>query len=147
MPDDKSLEFKRTEEFESLYANNTQFESTLWDLKLTFGQVDLAQSAIEQHTSMALPWPHAKLAAYYMLVNVTIHQANNGLIFIPPSVIPKRPDPSDPTIEGPNGKKLVEYLGWIHDQFFGSNPYVPPEVAKYDDLAAEKPPEGSEPKP
>ena len=142
MPEDKPLEFKRDEDFTSLYANNTQFESTIWDLKLTFGQVDLANSAIEQHTAMALPWPQAKLAAYYMLVNVTIHQANNGLIFIPPLTLPKRPDPSDPTIEGLNGKKLVEYLAWIYDQFFGSKPYVPAEVAKYDD-----PPPSSEPKP
>jgi hypothetical protein len=67
-----------------------------------------------------------------MLVNVTIQQANNGLIFIPPSVLPKRPDPSDPSLEDPHGKKLVEYLGWIYDQFFGNNRYVPPEVAKYD---------------
>jgi len=81
---------------------------------------------------MALPWPQAKLAAYYMLVNVTIQQANHGLIFIPPAVLPKRPDPSDSGVEGPGQKRLVEYLGWIYDQFFGSNPYVPPEVAKHD---------------
>jgi hypothetical protein len=141
MPDARPLEYTRDEDFVSLYANNTQFESTLWDLKLTFGQVDLANSKIEQHTSMVLPWPQAKLAAYYMLVNVTIHQANNGLIYIPPAVLPKRPDPSDPTIEGPHGKRLVEYLGWIHDQFFGSNPYVPPEVAKYDNLPEGNPEE------
>lgn len=131
MPDEKPLEFKRDEDFTSLYANNTQYESTLWDLKLIFGQVDLSKSAIEQHTAMALPWPHAKLVAYYMLINVAVHQAQNGTIVIPPSVLPPRPNPLDPSVE-PVGKRVVEYLAWIYDQFFGDNPYIPPEVAKCD---------------
>ena len=121
------LEFKRDDEFASLYANNTQFESTLWDLKLTFGQVDLAASKIEQHTAIALPWPHAKIAAYFLVVNVMFHQAQNGGIYIPESVIPLRPDPSNPALDA-NGKKTTQYLAWIHDQFFGPNPYVPPDL-------------------
>lgn len=132
MSDNKPLDYKRSEEFESLYANNTQFESTLWDLKLIFGQVDLAQGAIDQHTAIAMPWPQVQIAAYYLLINLNIHQANNGKIFIPPGVLPPRPDPEDPSVEGQNGKKLVEYLAWIHDQFFSATPYIPPQVAKYD---------------
>ena len=131
MSEDKPLEFKRDEEFTSLYANNTQFESTLWDLKMLFGQVDLAKSAIEQHTAMALPWPHAKIAAYYMIVNVILHQSNNGNIFIPPNIVPKRPDVNDPEIPDDNGRQVVAYLAWVHDQIFGATPYIPPEVAAF----------------
>ncbi|HTB12832.1 MAG TPA: hypothetical protein VK752_14725 [Bryobacteraceae bacterium] len=131
MPEDKPLDFKRDEDFTSLYSNNVQFESTLWDLKLLFGQVDLAKSVIEQHTAMAVPWPYAKIAAYYMMVNVILHQSNNGNIFIPPNVMPTRPNPDDPTIPDDNGRQVVAYLGWVHDQVFGTDPYIPPEVAKF----------------
>jgi hypothetical protein len=130
-PDQPKLETVRSEEFENLYSNNVQFEATLWDLRLFLGQVDLGDQKIVQHTAVNLPWPQAKIAAYFMLVNVVIHQALNGPTVIPQSVIPPRPDPSDPANAQFN-KGTLEYLGWIHDQFFGTDPYVPPAVAACD---------------
>ncbi|HTS51011.1 MAG TPA: hypothetical protein VMH05_23860 [Bryobacteraceae bacterium] len=128
------LENARSEEFEDFYANNVQFEATLWDLRLLFGQTDLAAQKVNQHTGMSLPWPQAKLTAYFMIVNVIAHQATNGNIIIPDFVVPVRPNPSDPALE-PMQKKTVEYLGWIYDQFFGTEPYIPPAVAAYDEPA------------
>jgi hypothetical protein len=130
---DKQLQIQRSEEFESLYANSVQFEASVWDLKVLFGQVDQAKSCIEQHTAVSLSWLQAKIAAYFLVVNILIHQAQIGAINVPPAVLPPRPDPSDPTIEP--YKAVAEYLAWVHDQFFGSDPYVPPNVA-----AAQQPP-------
>lgn len=121
----------RDEDFTSLYASNVQFESTLWDLRLLFGEVDVAQSKITQHTSMALSWPMAKLVAYYALVNVIFHQNNTGQIFIPTHLLPPRADPNEPSLDVA-GKRVAAYLAWVHDQFFGATPYVPDAVAAYD---------------
>jgi hypothetical protein len=67
-----------------------------------------------------------------MLVNLVVQQSLNGNVFIPLSVAPPRPNPSDPA-NAQFDKRLIEYLGWIHDQIFGSNPYIPPAVAALDD--------------
>lgn len=143
MPEDKTT-FKRHEDFVSLYANNVNFELSVWDLKLIFGQLDQSRPefSIEQHTAITLPWPQAKIGVYYMLLNLMIHQSRNGAINIPASVLPPRPDPNDPAAE-PSYKPALEYLAWIHDQFFSSQPYVPPAVqAANDALASESnPPE------
>jgi hypothetical protein len=62
-----------------------------------------------------------------MLVNLVIQQSLNGNVFIPKNVTPPRPNPSDGAASAyPKG--TVEYLGWIHDQIFGSDQYVPPVV-------------------
>ncbi|HEY1219527.1 MAG TPA: hypothetical protein VGF03_11360 [Bryobacteraceae bacterium] len=130
MPDpvDK-LDFRRNEEFASLYANNVQFESSVWDLKIMFGQLDQAKgpNVIEQHTAMTVSWPEAKIAAYFLLVNIIGYQSANGPIQIPSVVVPPRPDPNNASLDEA-GKKVIEYVAWIHDQFFGPNPFVPPSA-------------------
>ena len=127
------LEQTRTDEFENLYANNVRFESTLWDLRLIFGQVDLAANQMVQHTAINIPWPQVKIATYFMLVNLVIHQSLNGNILIPGSVLPQRPDPAN----APYDKPTIEYLGWIYDQIFGSDPYIPPAVKAHDEQKPE----------
>jgi hypothetical protein len=126
------LALTRSEEFENLFANNVRFESTLWDLRLMFGQVDLAAKQIVQHTAINIPWPQVKIASYLMLVNLVVQQALNGNVFLPPFVMPPRPNASDPAF-AEFDKRLVEYLAWIHDQMFGSDPYIPPAVAAIDE--------------
>ena len=131
MPDDPTQKpidkvvFTRDEDFTSLYANNVQYEASVWDLKIVFGELDQSKgpSVVEQHTAVTLSWPEAKIAAYFMLLNVLGHQARNGFIQLPSSVIPPRPDPE--TVEA-NDKDLVRYFAWVHDQFFSDHPYTPP---------------------
>ena len=128
------LKFERDENFESLYANNVQFESSVWDLQLVFGQLDQSipkAAVVAQHTAITLPWPQATIAAYYLLINVIVQQSQNGPIQLPERVIPSRPDPSDPALDSV-GKKLIEYLAWVHDQFFGPNPFAPPSPSPAD---------------
>jgi hypothetical protein len=128
MPEEQKIAFQRGDSYESLYANNVQFEASVWDLKAIFGQLDQAESRIEQHTAITMPWVHVKIAAYYLLMNVIAHEAIEGPIKVSPRVTPPRPDSADPTVEA-SAKPTVEYLAWVHDQFFGSNPYIPPSVA------------------
>ncbi|MGA2327762.1 MAG: hypothetical protein ABSH05_15880 [Bryobacteraceae bacterium] len=128
MPEEDKIKLQRAEDFEALYANNIQFETSVWDLKLIFGQLDQGKSCVEQHTAITLPWVHAKIAAYYFLLNLVFQQAIEGPINVPARVVPPRPDPSAPDVEVA-AKPTLEYLAWLHDQFFGSNPYVPPNVA------------------
>jgi hypothetical protein len=129
MPDAPGIKFEREEGFTTLYANNTQFEASAWDLKIIFGQLDQSKgvdAVIQQHTAMTLSWTHAKLMAYFLLANVIAQQARTGFISVPPAVIPPRPDRSDPTLDNEEARRAVDYLAWVHDQFFGPNPFVPP---------------------
>jgi hypothetical protein len=130
------LELTRTEEFESLFANSVRFESTLWDLKLMFGHVDLAAKQIVQHTAINIPWPQVKIATYFMLVNLVVHQSLNGNVFIPDFVMPPRPSSSNPAFAQMD-KRVIEYLAWVHDQIFGPDPYIPPAVAAVEEQKPE----------
>lgn len=126
-------EHRRTPEFISRYANNVQFESSVWDLKLLFGELDQSTDphAIQQHTSVILPWQQARLIAYFLIVNTTINEAQNGRMSFPSRLVPPRPDPGDPSLDE-TGKRVITYLAWVHDQFFSPNPYIPPEVSALD---------------
>ena len=125
------IEFKRDDEFASLYANNVHFESSVWDFKLLFGQLDQSQgtdqTVIDQHTAVTIPWLQVKLMAYFLTINLTFHQNRNGLIQVPPGVLPNRPDPTNTELDE-SGRNVMTYAAWVWDQFFGSEPYIPPGV-------------------
>jgi hypothetical protein len=89
------VEFSRHDNFESLYANNIQFEASEWDLKILFGELDLrgGKVAVEQHTAMNIPWVQAKLLLFYLGVQVAINEKINGPIRIPKTVLPPEPPP------------------------------------------------------
>src|SRR5580698_4093433 len=86
--------FWRNENYEALYANNVQFESTEWDLKMIFGELDMGRkdgAGVEQHTAITVPWAQAKLLIYYLQLNVGIYEKIFGKIKIPDSVLPPEP--------------------------------------------------------
>jgi hypothetical protein len=140
MADENQTKFERVEDFASYYANNVQFEASAWDLKLIFGQLDQSQQpvVVEQHTAMTMPWSHAKIMAYFFIVNIIIHQGQHGMINIPSAVIPPRPNPLDPELDEV-GRKTIGYLAWVHDQFFSPSPYLPPEVSAASPVPADAP--------
>ena len=116
MEDQSSLGFARDEDFESLYATNVNFEPSVWDLKLIFGQLDQSsgQTVVKQHTAIAIPWIQAKLMAYYMEVQIAIHDVDFGSVAVPPSVVPPFPDPSKLDLQGNQiAETMVKYLGLI----------------------------------
>jgi hypothetical protein len=81
---------RKEDGFTSHYANNVRYESTVYDLKLIFGQTDLSEGTevVRQHTSVALPWPLVKLLLYYLRLNLEVHELYNGKVTIPPQQIP-----------------------------------------------------------
>jgi len=109
-------------------ANNLLFEASVWDLKLLFGQLDQNRHndrvIISRHTAVTIPWMQAKIMAYFLVVNLALHQSEDGFIEVPERILPPKPQTEGPGIN----PDLAKYMTWIHEQFFGPNPYVPPGV-------------------
>ena len=95
-PTERRIE--RDEEFASLYANNVLFETSVWDLKMIFGQLDLTRKppTVEYHTAIAVPWLQAKIMSYYLQANLALYESEHGRLMIPPGV---HPPPLEPMAE------------------------------------------------
>ncbi len=73
---------ERSTDFHSYYANNILFESTAWDMKLTFGHIDNASVTpllIKNDCSVTIPWPQAKLALFWLRLHVEGAEAEVGV--------------------------------------------------------------------
>jgi hypothetical protein len=122
-PESKSI-FRRHENFESWYANNAQFWASEFDLRMTFGELNVSGEKVEvqQHTAMTVSWLQAKLMLYYLSINIGLHELSHGKIPIPPSLLP--PDPEPPTAEqletDPNANNMYEFIKTARAQFFES---------------------------
>jgi hypothetical protein len=109
------------EEITSDYANNVLLESTIWDLKLIFGEFSQRTGSVEWHTSMTIPWAQAKLLSHYLQVNVEVWESNNGRITIPEIMIPKPPPPLTPEQEkDPKMKAAFETISRHNQKFVES---------------------------
>jgi hypothetical protein len=85
------LTFTRVEDFVAAYANNIQLQPSVWDLKLVFGELDQSSGradVVEQHTSVTLSWPEAKLLHYYLALALLGHELEDGKIYLPKRVLP-----------------------------------------------------------
>jgi hypothetical protein len=120
-PKDRRPDFTRHENFENWYANNVQYESSEWDLKMIFGQLDQSggQRTVEQHTAMTMSWQQAKICAYYLRVNILLAEMLYGKISLPLSIWPVEPTP--PTekeqIEAPLAQAAYELLKQVYDEW------------------------------
>lgn len=84
---------QQTEDFVSRYANYAHLQSSLWDLRISFGQVDTESgNKVPINVSVTLPWPQVKVLAYFIGVHLSAHEADNGRIRIPPGIIPPAPE-------------------------------------------------------
>lgn len=83
------VEFKHTEDFSSLYANSVRLESSVWDLKLIFGELDQSagKEVVMQHTAISLPWVQVKLMIHLLQVNLAGHELENGKVHVPLRVV------------------------------------------------------------
>jgi hypothetical protein len=76
------LKYERTEQFVSSYANSLILESTAWDIKLIFGLVEQvagtmpAEAVVKQHLAVTIPWSHAKLALFWLRLQVEAAEAS-----------------------------------------------------------------------
>jgi len=109
------------DELESLYANNVMYESSVWDLKLLFGQLEQTSGSetVDFHTAMTVPWQVAKLMIYFLRLNVAIHEMENGQIRINPRVLPPEPAPLlPPEFENNERAKRVHEMALkLHAEF------------------------------
>ncbi len=89
-PTPEQRTFKRIDDFVTGYANNVQFEPSAWDLKMVFGELSQIPGnvSIEQHTSITVSWPEAKMMSYYLQVQILIHEFLNGRIQVPKNAWP-----------------------------------------------------------
>jgi len=118
--------FQRTANCISGYANNVRFESTVHDLTLVFGQSDLSTGTevIKQHTAITIPWTVAKLALYYLGININFHELYNGGIPVAPNQIPPAfPEPSaDTRAKDPHAVEAFNLGQKLRDEFISALP-------------------------
>lgn len=120
-PEQPQPKNQRSPDFESLYANNFAFESSVWDLKILFGELDQTLGTIDQHTAMTIPWSGAKLLVYYLATNIAAQEIINGEIKLPPAVIPPEPPPlPDEHKDNPVFQKVREKFRALHREFLKS---------------------------
>lgn len=78
---------------EVAYANNFNFEPSVWDLKIIFGQLEQEAGAtiVDWHTAITIPWLQVKLVAYFLRLQAAWNEAQNGPVKIPAHVLPNHP--------------------------------------------------------
>jgi hypothetical protein len=115
---------ERANDFTTSYANNINFESTPWDMKLTFGHIDQATGTvvIKQDFAVTIPWPQAKLALFWLRVHVETSEAEVGVKIpirkdlIPPEMPTLKPEQeSDPSMI-----RFRELYGKIRAEFLAT---------------------------
>ena len=113
--------FEWAEEFYEGYANSVYYESSTWDLKLIFGQLDQSEGKVKvvQHSAITVPWTQAKLMIYWLNGQVKAHEIANGKIDIPDSIIPP-PLPAlteDLKKMDRNAEAIYNMFGQLRDEF------------------------------
>jgi hypothetical protein len=126
MPDEKKsppdIHREIEEDFASLYANNVMYESSVWDLKLIFGQLDQNLltagdgHTVDYHTAITLPWSTVKSMVYYLRINLAAHEAEAGPVKLPARILPDRPSVLG---DNPATKAAVEAMCKIWDEEVG----------------------------
>ena len=124
----KGIEYKRREDFAEFYVNNAQFLSSSWDLKVVLGELDqtLGPNVVVQHSAITMPWSHAKLMAFFLLVHVTGHESETERILVPKGIIPEFPEEPPPG----TSEKTAKALRKLYEDFIAANPEAAPEATK-----------------
>ena len=117
-----SIEF--ADEVYEAYANNVFYESSSWDLKLIFGQLDQSEGKIRvvQHSAITLPWPQIKLMVYWLKGQIEAHELKNGKVQIPPPIIPPPLPPLTEELKktDPNAEEVYAIFNRLRDEFIAS---------------------------
>ena len=108
-------------EFESAYANNSRFEPSIWDLKILFGQLcqHTGSGSMDWHTAITMPWMQAKVFAYYLSLNIAIHEMETGKIDVHPNVLPAKLNLPEDKKNDPKAIALNEFATRLHKEMFG----------------------------
>jgi hypothetical protein len=112
--------FQRAADCHNSYANNVRYEQTAHDVTIVFGQSDLSTGTeiIKQNVAVTVPWSVAKLALYYLSVNLRFFELYNGNIPIPPNQVPPPfPEPTEEQLDtDPNAMKAFELANKLREQ-------------------------------
>jgi hypothetical protein len=103
-----------------VYANNARFEATVYDLKIVFGESDLATGTevIQQHTAITIPWALVKIITYWLRLNFEVTEMSVGKVAIPASQIPPMPLDLPPELANdPNAQKAREIASRLREEF------------------------------
>jgi hypothetical protein len=126
----RPAQVERSEHFFSTYANTIFFEATAWDLKLIFGQVEQMTSnppnpptgKVMQHLAVTIPWPQAKLALFWLRVQVEAAEITvKAKIPIRSDLIPPEVPALTPEQENdPNVREFQELYRRLREEFLAS---------------------------
>jgi hypothetical protein len=117
---------ERAPDFTNRYANNIYFESTAWDIKLTFGHVEQATApvSLKHDFAVTIPWPIAKLALFWLRLHVELAEAEVG-VKIPirkdtlPAELPEKfPEPAQEN--DPKAKTFREIYNRLRAEFLAT---------------------------
>jgi hypothetical protein len=122
-----TFESKKSDDFTSRYANNVQFEPTLFDLKVIFGSTDLSATppTVRQHTAIALSWAEVKVLAYFLQAHLVGHETQVGRIVLVPDVVlpPTEEIPATATPwQRAAWKKIFDATNKLYQEFMRKNP-------------------------
>jgi hypothetical protein len=118
------LTYERIEDFFEAYANNIFYETSSWDLKLVFGQLDQAEgkASVVQHAAITVPWPLVKVMVFWLKGQIEAHELTNGKIHVPPPVIPQPLPPLTEEMKksDPNMEAVYAIFNRLRDEFAAS---------------------------
>lgn len=126
------VEHRRADDFVARYANNVFFEISLWDMKITFGELDqsLGENVVVQHEAITMPWPAAKILSYFLQLNLAAQEARTGRFVLQPGIISLVPDKVPKELA--NDRKAIKAhtaMRKIQQAFLAENPEAAPEDA------------------
>ena len=126
-PELQTIDFEKADNFKDSYANNVLLQSSLWDIRLIFGNLDqqISMNTVVQYESVTLPWAQAKVLHYFLGMHLASHEINNGRIQIPPGIIgpiSEHPPAEVVKLAPPKMEEVHEALKKIYQDFISENP-------------------------
>jgi hypothetical protein len=131
---DDLMGLKLREHINAVYANYANFEISDLDLKMLFGQLDQsgAKPAVDWHTAVTVTWPEAKVMSYFLRINIAIHEARDGVIKVPASMLPPTLELPEDAETNPLSKALFEKVQAIRTELINEQLLLWPKASKED---------------
>jgi hypothetical protein len=118
-----SQQVEKAADFTTKYANNIYFESTAWDVKLTFGHVEHTADpfVIKHDFAVTIPWPQAKLTLFWLRLHVELAEAEIGMkIPIRKDLLPAELPQPESGQEDPAMKTFREIYERVRTEFLAT---------------------------
>jgi len=97
------------------------FEPNAWDLKIIFGQLDQTSGTtmVKQHLAVTIPWAQAKLALFWLRMQVEGMEELAGKIALRKDVLPPElPALTAEQENDPAWRKIREAYGKAREELF-----------------------------